>query len=490
MRLFFTEKPDVGRNLAAYLSEKNKIKTELHSSRRYITIGNDVVSWAIGHLLGLAEPDHYYRADKSLKRGSSGKILWSEIPLPIIPEKFANLPKDDEGGGRKEQLKELGRLMKEASEIVNAGDKDREGQYIFDEILEYFDIKGKPVKRLIYSALDKVSLDRAFAEISDNTEPRFKNAGVAAMMRSRADWIIGMNASRAMSMNHRPDEGGVVNIGRVLTPTVSIVVKRQKEIENFKPSKFWTPVVEMPDGTILTWTRCLDEEVEGISDGRIIDQALAEKIVKDINGGLAGRITESKSDQKSEQPPLPFSLPAIQYELSKKYGFSVDEITKACQSLYDKKMQTYVGTDCRYLPESQHSDASGILKGLNGSFGKIVQNADTSIKYKCWNDKMVSGEGGAAHHAIIPTGNTGSFGSEVEKVVYESVCRRYVAQFHPEHQYLSIVLTSEFGKHEFKATARITVSPGWKAIDGEFDGEAEHNADQLKDGNKSSVKAG
>ena len=470
-RLFFTEKPDAGKELAAYLGKKMNVKPEKASNGRSISVGDDVVIWGRGHLMGLAEPDHYFR-NRGFKENKNGKYSWHDVPLPIIPAKFENLP-SVEDADRRAQLSEIGKLLSKADEIWNAGDADREGQLIFDEIKDHFNVK-KSIKRILFSALDDAAFDRAFSAIKNNAAPEIANMGIAAMMRSQADWLIGMNATRALSLSHGSklrempgfDGNGVLNIGRVLTPTVSIIVRREKEIKAFKSVPFYTPTVKMPDGTVLTWNKRLgDVDVPGIIDGRIVDRVLAQKIVDNINRGLEGEITDSKSVEKSESPPLPYSLPAIQAELSKRYGLTVDEITSACQSLYEKKMQTYIGTDCRYLPESMHGEELEVLRGLSGKYASLVQRSDPSIKYSCWDDKKVSGDGAAAHHAIIPTGQGGPIGSEAERLVYDAVCRRYVAQFYPEHKYLSMAIVGVFGQDEFKSTARITVSQGWKAVD-------------------------
>jgi DNA topoisomerase-3 len=484
-RFFFTEKPDAGRELAAYLGKKARTEPQKAANGKSIIIGNDVVSWGIGHLLGLADSDHYF-AGRGLPVGKNGKIPWKNVPLPIIPTKFVMIPLEDDeprrGGGRRGQLDEIGKLMMQANEIWNAGDPDREGQLIFDELRDYFEIK-KPIKRIIFSALNDDAFDKAFANVCDNSSPKIANAGFAAYARSISDWLIGINATRAMTLSHSSFGDGTMNLGRVFTPVVAIVARRKKEIDNFVAEPIYTPVIKMPDGTVLTWNKRVgDPDQPGMKDGKIVSQSLAQQIVDNINRGLAGEIIESKSVEKHEQPPLPFSLPSIQAELSKKFGLQVEQITKACQSLYDKKMQTYVGTDCRYLPESMHSEAIQVLDGLRGKFSSFVGKANPSIKYACWDDSKMDGDGGiAAHHAIIPTGLVGKTEGDVEKLVYDAVCRRYLAQFHPEHKYLSLSIVSMFGQDEFKANATVTISPGWKLV--ENDNDDSDNSNQLTDSN-------
>lgn len=471
-KVFVAEKPDVARELSAFLGKKNAIAPK--KEQRFISVGDEIaVTWARGHLLEQAQVDEYFTdIPRNENNSRNGRLFWSYVPLPILPKKFLYKP-SAEDVDRSAQLKEIGRLMRRATEIYNAADRDREGQLIFDEIVEHFEISGKPIKRLIFSSLDDHALERAMTTCVDNSTPSIFNAGLAAKARGQADWLIGMNGTRAMTLAHVPtgSKGGFLSVGRVMTPTMSVVVRRHLEIQGFKPSAFFVPVVELPDGTIMQWNGRAGDDTTGLNaDGKIIVRAVADRIVRDINDGLCGEITEAKSTERKEEPPLPFSLPSIQAELAKKYGLTIDEITKACQSLYEKKMQTYVGTDCPYLPEAMHGEAMSVLDGLKGgAFGRAIGGADTKRKYGCWDDKKLSGEGGAAHHAIIPTGNKGTLESEAERLVYQSVCNRYIAQFHPEHRYLSISLKADFGGNEFSASAKAVLSNGWKDVEGTDD---------------------
>jgi DNA topoisomerase-3 len=477
MRLFVAEKPDVAKELSGYLGRKSGFTPK--RGERSISVGDDVVTWALGHLLEQAPPDHYFpHIAKTEQNSKNGNFYWSAVPLPIIPSPFEYRPSENKD--RAAQLAEIGKLMAKASVIYNAADLDREGQLIFDEIVEYFGMDGrKKIYRLLFSSLDDKSFDRAFASATEinNGDATIRRKGIAAKARSQADWLVGINGTRAMTLAHGSKSTGVMNVGRVIVPTLSIVVRRHLEIAEFKPKAFYTPVIELPDGTVMTWKKRNGDDLQGFDDeGRIIDRAVADRIVRQINDGLDGMITEAKSTEKSQEPPLPYSLPSIQSELSRKYGLTVDEITKACQKLYEKKMQTYVGTDCRFLPEAMHGEARDVLSGLRTQFSGMMNGVDISRKYKCWNDKKLTGDGAAAHHAIIPTGKTGMLESETERIVYDAVCRRYIAQFHPEYRYMSISLQSMFGNDEFSATARIPVSMGWKEIDGDDDGTDDHDS--------------
>ncbi len=221
--------------------------------------------------------------------------------------------------------------------------------------------------------------------------------------------------------------------------------------------------IKLSDGTELEWrSRKSDVREPGFDDdGRIIDPEVAKAIVDAINRGLQGNITEASSKEEKEAPPLPYSLSAIQSEMSKRHGLPVSETTAACQALYEKKMQSYIGTDCRYLPESMHAAAGEILAKLRGAgFRNAVESSNPSLHYKCWNDDKVS-----AHHAIIPTGERGSFSNEAERLVYNAVSSRYIAQFHPESRSLVTRLAAQFGRDSFSASKSEVISLGWKAVD-------------------------
>lgn len=475
MDLYITEKPDVGRNLADFLARKNNKTAKREDG--YITIpGVAKVTWARGHLLELAEFDHYLRPMvKPEALTSDGKVKWHATidMLPFFPDHYEMIPSVKDADKRK-QLNLIKSLIEEAETIYHSADKDREGQAIIDNILDYFDVRGKKIMRLTFSALDDASLELAFANIERNDQPKFKGMGTAARARAIADMSLGLNLTRILSVLHSPD--GVMTAGRVQTPLLGIIVERQWAIDNFKPKDFFIPVVTLPDGTKLKWKKRSGDMGYGFDDeGRIVDKNLAQEIVDRINAGLQGRIDKATSKEIKEAPPLPYSLPALQTEMGIRYGLSVDDTTAACQGLYEKKMQSYIGTDCRYLPESMHAAAREILaKMRSAGFAKMVEGADTSIKYKCWDDSKVT-----AHHAIIPTGENGSFSNKAEELVYKAVSARYLAQFHPESVYLETRLEVSFGQDLFTSVQKDMISPGWRAIDS--DGAKDRHIDSNKE---------
>lgn len=461
-RVFITEKPSVAKALAEHLGVAER------KNGYFLLRNGDVVTNLIGHLIVQAEPDHYLPASARGKR-------WSFDTLPIIPKEWASFPKPEttERGqvkmrdGKPVPIAQLGivvGLLKRAEIIVNAGDIDREGQLVADEVIEYAgfpaDGSAKPVERVLMVALDPASLDKALSRRRQNGEPEFINRRMAALARSRADWLVGMNGSRAYSARANAN----ISVGRVQTPTLNLVVRRDELIENFKPKTYFVPMVRLPNGLELEWTGRVDgADGRGIDEeGRIIDRRIAEGIVERIKRGLEAEIVEITSDEKEEAPPLPFNLSKLQVEMSRKHNMSASATSKAAQGLYERhKAITYVGTDCQFLPEAQHSEGPDVLKQISSRFMKYLNGANPAIKHACWNDKKVT-----AHHAIIPTGVVPSGLSQEEQHLYEAISKRYIAQFHPKYRYLSNSITANFGEDVFEASETAPLVLGWRAVEG------------------------
>lgn len=475
MDLYITEKPDVGRNLADYLARKHGRSAKREDG--YMSIpGVANITWARGHLLELAEFDHYLRSmvgPEALM--PDGRVRWAASLnlLPFFPENYEMVPSTKDADKRK-QLNLIRGLIKDADVIYHSADRDREGQAIIDNILDHFGIKGKKVMRLAFSALDDASLDEAFKQVESNDQPKFKGMGLAARARAISDMSLGLNLTRLLSVLHSPD--GVMTAGRVQTPLLGIIVERQWAIDGFKPKDFYTPIVTLPDGTELKWKKRAGDRTAGFDEeGRIIDMRVAQDIVDRINQGLQGVIDAAAAKELREAPPLPYSLPALQTEMGIRHGLSVDDTTAACQGLYEKKMQSYIGTDCRYLPESMHAAARDILAKMRGNgFKGQVEAANSQIKYKCWDDGKIT-----AHHAIIPTGEHGSFSNKAEELVYKAVSSRYLAQFHPESVFIETRLEATFGQDSFSSVSKDMTSPGWRAIDSEGVREGKPEQDEM-----------
>ena len=445
MRLFIAEKPSLGRAIADSLPGPQK------KENGYIETGGGTVTWCFGHILEAAEPGDYAPKWKA----------WPGTPsdLPIIPEiwKLTPVPK------AKDQLKIIKDLLGGASEIVHAGDPDREGQLLVDEVLEYLGNK-KPVLRIWLSALDEKSVRQALSSLKSNSG--FAPMKNAARARAQADWLVGMNLSRAYSISAR--SGGnpvaVLSVGRVQTPTLSLVVARDLEIEHFVPKDFFAVVARIEPGTSRAfdalWTPP-DNHPALDSEKRCVDSSSAARIAERIKG-QKGRLEVKKTD-KADPPPLPFSLSTLTIEASKKYGLSAKDILDTAQSLYEKKLTTYPRTDCEYLPENQRGEVREILSALGRRtvYAVLAKDADPALVSRAWNTEKVT-----AHHAIVPTREAGSSSSlsEKEEKIFDLVCRRYLAQFYPPFRYTETVATLQLAEEPFRATGKTPLSTGWKSV--------------------------
>lgn len=447
-RLFIAEKPSVAKAIVEVLGATGK-------GDGYIECGNDKVTWCFGHMLEQAEPDEYTPDD--VPRASSGKKLWRVDELPIIPQNWILKPKAD----AKKQLAVIGKLLKEAKQIVNAGDPDREGQLLIDEVLEHFH-NSKPVCRYWVSAQDEVSIKRGLAALKENTT--YKGFGDAARARQRADWLIGMNLSRAYTL--RAGRGGsraLLTVGRVQTPTLALVVARDREIEVFKPVPYHTIRAEIEHGNgsfAVTW-KAKEDQAGLDSEGRLVDTVVADALVAAVKG-QPGSVTTYKQEAKKKNQPLAFALSDLTALASARYGYSAEDVLNTCQALYEThKLTSYPRTDCAYLPESQHVDAPRVLdavKHVNPELVSLVDGADPRIKSKTWDDTKIT-----AHHGIVPTMHKGSKAnlSERERNVYLLIVRVYLAQFYPVHEYMQTTVDIEIAGENFAARGRVVTRNGW-----------------------------
>lgn len=443
MRLFIAEKPSVARALAGELGRG-------FNKEGYIECGGDVVTWCVGHILEMAMPEAY---DPKYK-------AWRAEDLPILPSVWKLLPKE----GLKGQLATIGRLLKEATMVVNAGDPDREGQLLVDEVLEYFGNK-KPVKRFWVSAQDSVSVQRGLNALKANEG--FKGLADAAIARGRADWLIGMNLSRAFTL--KAQRGGVkkvLSVGRVQTPTLALVVARDREIEAFKPKPYFLLNAAMKHengGFKAKWIP--EEGAKGLdSEGRLIDQTVADAVIARVKG-KRGALELYQQEPKSEGPPKVWSLTSLTAAASARWGYSADDVLKGAQKLYEDKLASYPRTDCEFLPESQHADAQAVLAAVawnKRDLAGLISKANPSRKSKVWNDEKIT-----AHHGIIPTQHKAGSGLSLGKVeadLYELICLAYIAQFFPNHEYLSTKVVVLVGQDRFGATGKVVTHDGWKAV--------------------------
>ena len=451
MILYIAEKPSLGRAIADVLPKPHK------KGDGFITAANgDCVSWCIGHLLEQAEPDAYDDAFKS----------WKLEHLPIVPQTWKLMPKTK----TRSQLTVLRKLVKQASAIINAGDPDREGQLLVDEVIAYLGVKGdklNQVQRLLISDLNPQAVKRALGQLRSNRE--FIPLSTSALARSRADWLYGMNMTRAYTIQGRKvGYQGVLSVGRVQTPLLGLVVRRDDEIADFKPKSFYEVLAHLVTDQQQTFTAkwqpseaCqpyMDE------DGRVLAKGLAENVVARINGQPA-QVTKLEAKDKRQNPPLPYSLSALQIDAAKRFGLSAKEVLDTCQSLYERhKLITYPRSDSRYLPKEQHALAPKVLDAVLKGAAALVDGCEApnaKLKSKAWDDSKVD-----AHHAIIPTekvANLSSLSSNEAKL-YQHVARQYLAQFYPAYMYAETAVEVTIAGGLFTTKARQDKSLGWKQL--------------------------
>ncbi|MCG9678391.1 DNA topoisomerase III [Vibrio sp. Isolate24] len=458
-RLFIAEKPSLGRAIAAALPNPQK------KEQGFIRCGNgDVVTWCIGHLLEQVEPDAY---DDRYKK-------WNLADLPIVPEQWQLRPRKSAS----KQLTVVKKLLKETSEIIHAGDPDREGQLLVDEVLDYCKVsktKKEATQRLLISDLNLPAVKRALNQMRSNRE--FIPLSVSALARSRADWLYGMNMSRAYTLlGQKAGYHGVLSVGRVQTPVLGLVVRRDEEIENFIPREYFTlhALIPYQDGNSAFDIRARWKPSEACKpwqdeEGRVLNRKLVENVANRITNQPA-KVVESEQKQTKQSAPLPYSLSALQIDAAKRFGMSAQQVLDTCQSLYEKhKLITYPRSDCRYLPMEHYGQAKSVCDAISNNcneLGQAVHGADLSLKSKAWNDKKVD-----AHHAIIPTPKKASVNalSGNEMKIYQQIARQYLMQFYPAAVYAEAKLVFDIAGGTFIAKGRQLVSAGWKALMGKVD---------------------
>ena len=466
MRLFIAEKPSVAKAIAEVLGAARK-------DNGYIDCGADKITWCFGHMLEQAEPDEYTPDD--VPRNNAGKKIWRIEELPIIPEMWILRPKDD----AKKQLAVIGKLIKEASQIVNAGDPDREGQLLVDEVLHHFKA-SKPTRRFWVSAQDTETVKRGLAVLKENNT--YHGWADAARGRARADWLIGMNLSRAYTL--RAQRGGsraLLTVGRVQTPTLALVVGRDKDIKGFKPVPYHTIRAEIQHagGSFMAGWKAKEDQAGLDPEGRLVDTAVANAIVEKVTG-KAGALAEYKQEAKKQNQPLAFALTDITALASSRFGYSAEDVLNTCQSLYEKhKLTSYPRTDCAYLPESQHADAPRVLEAVrqvNPELAAIIDGGDPLIKSLTWNDKKIT-----AHHGIIATMHKGSTAglTDKERNIYGLVVRAYIAQFYPVHQYMHTTVAANIEGETFAASGKVVTKNGWRDVYETADEDNEKDAEEV-----------
>ena len=438
MRLIVAEKPSVGRDIAGALGRHRKDKGSL--------VGQGwTVTWALGHLAELAPPDAYGEEYKK----------WRLESLPILPGRF----KVRVNHKTREQFNVVKGLMRSPSvkEVVNACDAGREGELIFAYLYGLSGCK-KPVLRLWISSLTQEAIREGFHALRQGTA--MKALEDAARSRGEADWIVGMNATRAYSVRFG-GHGNVLSVGRVQTPTLKLLVDREKEIEDFEPEKFWTVHARFSrDGNTYdgVWFRK--------KQNRLTDREAADRIAEKVRGGT-GTVRKAQKKTATEKPPLLYDLTELQRNANARYGFTAERTLRAAQSLYEeRKLITYPRTSSRYLSKDmvgglkKRVEAAGALPDLAPFAEKLLRGQKLPISKRIVDDSKVTD-----HHAIVPTNKRVSDGlSPDEAKVYDLVARRFVAVFFPAARFENTTVVTEVRKETFLSRGRIVLEAGWRAL--------------------------
>lgn len=449
-RVFIAEKPSLARAIAAVLPRPHR------NFDGYIETGEgDIVTWCIGHLLEQVPPDAY---DPRYKR-------WSLSDLPIVPSKWRLAPRSS----GKKQLAVLRTLLKSSPPLVHAGDPDREGQLLVDEVIDYLGYpagKRSCIARLLISDLNPAAVSRALQSMGNNRD--YAPLSVSALARSRADWLYGMNMSRAYTLlGQKAGYQGVLSVGRVQTPVLGLVVRRDDEIAAFVSKPYYQVDARIPhEGSdiLARWQPSKACRPYQDEEGRILHKALAENVVARIKDQPA-TVTQSEHKDNRQDAPLPYSLSALQIDAARRYGMTAANVLAACQSLYEQhKLITYPRSDCRYLPTEHHAQASSVFSAITSNaatLGKAVTDADAALRSKAWNNTKV-----VAHHAIIPTpklaGGAGMSPSAAK--IYDLITRQYLMQFYPPAVFADGKLAFSIAGGVFIAKARRVRELGWRTL--------------------------
>jgi DNA topoisomerase III len=445
--LVIAEKPSVGRDIADALPGR------FAKEDGYLESADTVVTWAVGHLVELAQPEDY---DERWKK-------WRMADLPIVPpDGFKLKPRDAKA---RKQLKVIEKLLgrEDVERIVNACDAGREGELIFAYIYEsvFGKKRGpapKPVDRLWISSMTKQAIRGGFERLRPGDQLAPLEA--AARARSEADWLVGMNATRAATIRGRAWVGGVVSLGRVQTPTLALIVKREREIQAFVPEPYWLVHATFDPRYRGLW-------FEG-DETRLKDGKRADGIVERVSG-KRGRVESVERKEQSESAPLLYDLTSLQRDANRRFGFSAQRTLRAAQSLYEgKKAITYPRTSSRYLsgdlvPQLKPTAATLAPIAEYAAGARFVLGLERLPLNRVVNDARVDD-----HHAIIPTDvehDVSEFTPD-ERRVFDLVARRFLAVFHPPARYARTTVVTEVEGERFRTRGKVTLAPGWRAVYG------------------------
>lgn len=425
MIVCIAEKPSVARDIAEVLGARNR-------KEGYIEGNGYQVTWTFGHLCTLKEPHEYTPSWKA----------WSLSSLPMIPPRFGIKLINDPG--IEKQFHIIEGLMQQADEIINCGDAGQEGELIQRWVMQKAGAHC-PVKRLWISSLTEEAIREGFASLKDQSE--FQPLYEAGLSRAIGDWILGMNATRLYTLKYGQNRQ-VLSIGRVQTPTLALIVKRQQEIENFKPEPYWELKTVYRETTFNS------------TKGKFSSKEEGEKFLETVKNSDF-TVTDVSAKKGTEAPPRLFDLTSLQVECNKKFSYSADMTLQLIQSLYEKKVATYPRVDTTFLSDDIYPKCPNILAGLKDYAGFTAPLAGKKLlkSKKVFDNSKVTD-----HHAIIPTGVQPQGLTDMEKRVFDLIARRFIAVFYPDCKFSTTTVLGEVDKVEFKATGKQILEPGWRVI--------------------------
>ena len=457
MRLFLCEKPSQGKDIGRILGATQRGEGCLNAS-------GVTVTWCIGHLVEAAAPEVY---DAALKR-------WSLEQLPIIPQQWRVEVKPKTAT----QFKVVKALLAKATQLVIATDADREGELIAREIIDLCGYRG-PIERLWLSALNDASIRTALAKLRPSAEtlPMY----YSALARSRADWLVGMNLSRLFTvLGRQAGYDGVLSVGRVQTPTLKLVVDRDREIAAFVSVPYWAIDVSLSAGGQTFTAQWVAPDASTDDAGRCLRQPVAQQAAQQIRAAGSAQVVSVETERVREGPPLLFDLGTLQEVCSKQLGLDVQETLEIAQALYEThKATTYPRSDSGYLPESMFAEVPTVLDSLlktDPTLAQIMGQLDRTQRSRAWNDGKVT-----AHHGIIPTLEPANLSamSEKERALYRLIRAHYLAQFLPHHEFDRTVADLSCGQQKLVATGKQVVARGWRLVlaESEREGSADEDGD-------------
>ena len=464
------EKPSVGAYIANVLGAKQR-------KDGYFEGNGYQVTWTFGHLCALLDPQEYTDQWKA----------WSLSSLPMIPSRFSIKVSGDEGVHK--QFNVIKSLIAQADEVINCGDAGQEGELIQRWVYQQAGCKC-PVKRLWVNSLTEEAIREGFRQLKDQSE--YQHLYEAGMMRAIGDWLLGMNATRAYTIRYARGSGKdrqVLSVGRVQTPTLALVVKRQAEIDHFVPRTYWELKTNYRDTLFSAQLPAEEDEYAITSEEQ--GQALVDAI-KD----QPFLITSVEKKKGTEFAPKLYDLTSLQVDCNKKYSFSAEQTLQLIQSLYEKRLTTYPRVDTTYLSDDIYPKVPGTLAGIKDYFPQVApllglkadgkKGAGSLPKSKkVFDNKKVTD-----HHAIIPTGQRPDAMTADEKKVYDLVAMHFIAAFYPECEVSNTTVLAKAGDVDFKVTGREVLKPGWRAVFANERSQSELNdANDANDANEESAKS-